>query len=128
MDRAELLRLASVALPGALGVIVATLIVAIALEDGSRASTPAGPRTGDHWHAPYAIFVLGTRLPAIPEVVTPLGVHTHGDGIIHIHPHLPEAEGSGASLSNFFAAMGGQLTATEMRVPANQTPTATARS
>lgn len=116
MHRAELLRLAGVALPGSLAVLIASLIV-VALGKGSAGNGASGPQIGDHWHAPYAIFILDTRRPAIPEVITPEGVHTHGDGIIHIHPHLPEAEGSGVSLENFFAYIGGRLTATELRVP-----------
>jgi hypothetical protein len=114
LNRAEFRRLAIVTLAGVCAVLVATLFVVLAL--GSRGDDPPGPKVGDHWHAPYAIFVNGVRLPAIPEVITGKGIHTHGDGIIHIHSYLT-AEGSGASLAHFFSDMGGELTDTEMRVP-----------
>jgi hypothetical protein len=123
MDRAALRRLAIVVVPGAFAVLVAALIVAVLLDEGSTGDRdPAGPRIGDHWHAPYAILIDGARLPAIPEVITTEGLHTHGDGVIHIHPHLPGAEGSGASLADFFSAMGGELTDTELRLPGDSNP------
>lgn len=115
MNAAELRRLAFVVLPGAVAVALTASVVAFALD--AATSGDRKPFIGDHWHAPYAIFVDGTRLPAIPEVITPEGIHTHGDGIIHIHPHIAAGEGQGASLASFFAALGGELSDTEMRVP-----------
>ena len=59
----------------------------------------------------------GQLQPPIPETITNQGIHTHGDGIIHIHPHVPVGEGGGASLANFFGDQGGRLTETEFRIP-----------
>jgi len=118
MNRAALRRLAIVIVRGAFVVALAARVVALLLDEGSAGDrAPIGPRIGDHWHAPYAIFVDGVRLPAVPEVFTPEGLHTHGDGIIHIHPQLPAADGSDASLAKFFSSMGGELTDTELHLP-----------
>lgn len=80
-------------------------------------SAAGAPRVGDHWHAPYAIFVGDQQQPRIQEVVTQQGIHTHGDSVIHIHPHVPGAEGSGARLEYFFRDQGGKLSDDEMQIP-----------
>jgi len=44
-------------------------------------------------------------------------VHTHGDGIIHIHPFQPFEEGRGARLVKWFEYGGGVLTQDTVRMP-----------
>jgi hypothetical protein len=44
-------------------------------------------------------------------------VHTHGDGIIHIHPFEAFEEGRGSRLVKFFEYGGGLLTQNAMRMP-----------
>ena len=80
-------------------------------------SAKGAPRIGDHWHAPYSIYIGDELQPRIQEVVTQQGVHTHGDGVIHLHPHQPVAEGGGAGLKHFFGDQGGKLTDSEMQIP-----------
>jgi plastocyanin len=82
--------------------------------------TAAGkPRIGqDHWHATYSVFVCGQRQPNFPTWEA--GVHTHGDGVIHIHPFVPAEEGAGARLVRWFEYGGGKLTQTEMRMPGDR--------
>jgi len=113
-----------VALVLALAAVVALDVVSG--EDGDRsASEPlpssgpaiASPRIGDHWHAAYAIFIGDQRQPNIPTFTGPEEIHTHGDGIIHIHPVIPAGEGSGAAISKFFQYGGGTLSSDEMRIP-----------
>ncbi len=82
----------------------------------SRTATGA-PRIGkDHWHATYKYFVCGQVQPNFPTWEG-VGVHTHGDGIIHIHPFTPAEEGSGARLEKWFEYGGGKLTGDEVRAP-----------
>jgi len=81
-------------------------------------STAAGPINGDHWHAPYQIFICGERQRDIPEFEAAAGSPgTHGDGIMHQHPFAPSGEGQGSNLANFFKAGGGKLTESEMQIP-----------
>ena len=106
--------------------LLLALLVALALsvvarqfvDGGGGASTasPTPPRAGqDHWHATYQVFVCGERQP--PFAFWEGGVHTHDDGVIHIHPLIPSEEGEGARLVKWFEYGGGELTQSEMRMP-----------
>jgi len=80
------------------------------------ATTARGPFIGrDHWHALYAVFICGQRQPNFPTWEA--GVHTHADGVIHIHPFIPSEEEEGARLTKWFEYGGGLLTLSEMRMP-----------
>mgnify|MGYP004212087781 CR=1 FL=1 len=66
------------------------------------------PNVGDHWHAEYAITLCGETEPPFPA--SPGGVHTHGDGLFHIHPtHAGEA-GLNANLARLIASTGSRIT------------------
>jgi cyclophilin family peptidyl-prolyl cis-trans isomerase len=69
---------------------------------------PPGPQ--DHWHVPYLFELCGQQIPAIQNDADPSGIHTHADGVIHIHPFTIEASGEGATLGAFLGAMGLSLT------------------
>jgi hypothetical protein len=98
--------------------LAGTVFVVQLTGDDELAETASGPRIGDHWHAAYAVFICDERQPAFPLWVG--GVHTHADGIIHIHPLQPFEEGEGASLGRWFEYGGGLLTQTEMRIPGSR--------
>ncbi len=84
-------------------------------------SAAAGPRVGDHWHATYEISVCGEPQPNVRQ--WPGGVHTHGDGVVHLHPQSASEEGAGARLVQWFAyggdalGTGGKLTKDELQIP-----------
>ncbi len=53
----------------------------------------------DHWHAAFGIYVCDTFLPDLPDVgPDALGIHTHQDGLVHIHPFVDSAAGENATL------------------------------
>lgn len=83
---------------GALGTAIFVALILLAGGSGQR------PRAGDHWHARYVVIVCGLPRPHFP--VTPGGVHTHGDGVIHIHPQTRREGGKAAHLARFFASAG----------------------
>ncbi|MFN8016818.1 MAG: hypothetical protein U0P45_01710 [Acidimicrobiales bacterium] len=57
----------------------------------------------DHWHAAFAIEVCGKELAALQDGPTDvMGIHTHGDGLIHIHPFTRTASGERANLGKFW--------------------------
>ncbi|MCE2462427.1 MAG: hypothetical protein J4F46_00705 [Dehalococcoidia bacterium] len=58
-----------------------------------------GAQIGDHWHASIYVEICGTALYFPPS---PGGVHSHGDGFIHIHPEDVNETGSQANLGRFF--------------------------
>ena len=82
----------------------------------TRSATGA-PRSGeDHWHATYTYYVCGEKQPNAPTWEG-VGVHTHGDGVVHIHPFSPPEEGQGARLTKWFDYGGGKLDGDEIRLP-----------
>lgn len=82
--------------------LLLTVLVAVLVPAGSGAT--AGPTIGDHWHAAYRIVLCGEEQPPLP--VSPGNVHTHGDGLIHVHPQTAAETGANANLERFFAASG----------------------
>jgi hypothetical protein len=112
MNRAELRRFIVVVLPFSVLVALAAS-AAVTIVSGTG---PAGePRINDHWHASYQVYICGERQPNFS--LWESGVHTHGDGIIHIHPFQTFEEGPGSRLVKFFEYGGGELTQTEMQLP-----------
>src|SRR5690606_29191793 len=55
----------------------------------------------DHWHAAYGVYVCDEFRPALSEFDNQEGIHTHGDGVIHIHPFSQNGAGSNANLGVF---------------------------
>lgn len=99
--------------------LVALAVVVFARQFMDGSITPAAPIAGrDHWHAAYKVYICGQRQPNFPFWEG--GVHTHDDGVIHIHPLLPFEEGAGARLVKWFEYGGGKLTQSEMRMPGSR--------
>lgn len=70
------------------------------------------PTFGDHWHAPYGIYdcrIDDFQAPIQDPQTANAGIHTHSDGVVHIHPFSSTATGSGATLGTFFEATEAQL-------------------
>ncbi|HEY5638954.1 MAG TPA: hypothetical protein VIW01_02795 [Dehalococcoidia bacterium] len=110
------------------GLVLAFVAVGVAaLLEGSKATAPGGsplpagepsvaPRISeDHWHAVYEYIVCGELQPLAPTWTG--GIHTHDDGIIHIHPFQESEEGAGARLVKWFEYGGGLLDDDEVRLP-----------
>ena len=103
--------------PLALAVVV---VLGVALVGFARASReqPAAPRVGnDHWHSAYGIYDCDRFLPAFTSAADPDGIHSHQDGVVHIHPWNSSAAGDRADLDVFFEAMGARITDDEISGP-----------
>lgn len=85
------------------------------LAAGSNLTPPIANR--DHWHAAYAVVLCGEIASPITDERDPKGIHTHGDGLIHIHPFLRSAAGDNATLGVFADAVRMTLTDSEIRLP-----------
>ena len=100
------------------------VILAFGLMLALLSRQPRGPGVGAHWHAAYTIELCGKAVPPLPP--SPGDVHTHGDGIIHIHPGSAASSGRRATLGAFFRSTQARLTGTMITVPgqtyANGTP------
>jgi hypothetical protein len=144
--------------PIAIGaVIVLGLLLVLFARD--RRNATAFPRTGDHVHSAYDVFVCvqdaeappasttTSTVPGAPEESTTtteptsttvaaagdvpskflapftdasedvLGIHTHGDGVIHIHPFADSAAGKKATLGVFLDQVGVSMTNDTLTLP-----------
>ncbi len=77
------------------------------LDEFGPEGDPAGepPAVGiDHWHSGYEVRVCGERQLPYPDdsASDVTGIHSHGDGLIHIHPFQHDVAGGGALLGVFF--------------------------
>ena len=70
--------------------------------DNSRPLAASAGRAGDHWHAAIGFYLCGQFAPDLPEGTDPLGIHGHGDNVVHIHPFGSSAAGKRARLEVFF--------------------------
>ena len=76
------------------------------------------PTVADHWHAAYGIYICDEFLPPLANNGRdPDGIHSHGDGLIHVHPFSRKATGDRAVLGVFEAAIGITLDSREIRLP-----------
>lgn len=107
-------------------VITALVVLGIFLIVVSRGENSANagerPRLGDHWHEAHGINVCGQYQPNLPEAVNG-GIHTHGDGLIHVEATNSAETGKNANLGKFASNFGSgfRLTDTELRLPGGTT-------
>jgi hypothetical protein len=108
------------------GVLTLTVVLGTSLIFYSRAQNQTttdslAPKRGDHWHAAYAFYVCGKFLPPITDQTDPIGVHTHGDGIVHVHPTSIASSGKNATFARFMEAVKGKVSSSEIKVPGQKT-------
>ena len=75
----------------------------------------------DHWHSAVGFYLCDEFAPDIQDDRDPKGIHTHADGIIHVHPTLPSAAGENAVLSEFTDAVRMTLDDKRIRLPGGKT-------
>ncbi|MCP3855283.1 MAG: hypothetical protein GY745_23605 [Actinomycetia bacterium] len=104
------------------GVVVLGLgLVLIARSGRDSFDLAAPPRINqDHWHVAYGVYDCVAEsdsddgfLPIYTDQRDPGGIHSHGDGIIHIHPRSTAAAGPNADLGVFLDAVGATLSEDE---------------
>lgn len=87
--------------------------------DTSAPLAQSGGREGDHWHSALGFNICGTFAANFPDPqVDPLGIHTHGDGVVHTHPFTSRASGKNARLGLFFDTINGlEVSSDEIDLP-----------
>ncbi len=85
-------------------VLLGTALVVFSRSDRleSLSGKEAPVKNKDHWHAAYGFYICDSFLPPLVDVPGKAdtdGIHTHGDGVMHIHPFTSKASGKGAQLS-----------------------------
>jgi hypothetical protein len=74
-------------------------------DDGSSART--GAAVGQHWHAAFGLQICGKLADPLRDAAPDQsGLHSHGEGLIHIHPFAPQFAGPNASLATFLNTEG----------------------
>jgi hypothetical protein len=78
------------------------------------------PRLGgvDHWHAAYGIYTCDKfEAPMSDKQGDKVGIHTHDDGIVHIHPSSSLAAGDRAQIGRFFDEVGVDVSGGKLTLP-----------
>ncbi|MGI9622113.1 MAG: hypothetical protein ACR2PK_04685 [Acidimicrobiales bacterium] len=106
----------------ALVVVVLVLGLAVVVFARATRDAQAEPTLQDHWHNAYGVWDCqsGEFLPPFQSERDPDGIHSHQDGIIHIHPFTASVTGKEAQLHVFLTNMGATLTDTELTLPGSE--------
>lgn len=71
----------------------------------------------DHWHAVYGVYNCnstvegdGKYLPAFQSNQDDTGIHSHGDGVMHIHPFFELSSGDNAQMRHWLSEMNVDIT------------------
>ena len=102
--------------------IVGTLLVFWGRDQRASAQRLEPRLNADHWHAAMGLYLCDTFAPPPRDVAgDKLGIHTHDDGIAHIHPFSSAAAGENATVGKFYDNVGikiegGKLTTPEGKV------------
>ncbi len=109
----------SIFFPLFLSVVTVLGVFLIGFSRAQRQPDTSRPRIGtDHWHSAIAYDICGTFQPNTPDNgEDPLGIHTHGDGVIHTHPFSSQAAGNNATLSVYLETLDIRLADNELRLP-----------
>ena len=99
-------------------VVVLIILIGIAVVAIARTQRDAEARPGlsDHWHSAYTVWdctdgggahqpVFEGRANSQGYPYDPEGIHSHSDGLIHIHPFTANATGQHATMAKFFESM-----------------------
>ena len=89
--------------------------------DNTRPLPAADGRPGDHWHAAIGFYICGSFVPNLPEGDDPLGIHGHGDNVVHIHPFGASSSGKRATLGVYFDTVGAEISDDRIELPGQDT-------
>ena len=104
-------------------VILGSALVAFAATNRETAARPR--QNEDHWHSPYAVWDCVNGGTADDPIFEPPfqssrdeeGIHSHQDGVIHIHPFFDRTAGRNAQVRAFMREMGGTITEDAIEMP-----------
>lgn len=88
-------------------VVVGSLLVVYGRSQRANAQDIQPRLALDHWHAAYGLYICGTFQPVPTDRNgDEVGIHTHDDNVIHIHPSSSAAAGDRATIGLFFDEVG----------------------
>lgn len=99
-------------------IVIVGIAVVVVARSGYNSASAEAPLTTDHWHAAYGFYVCDSFQPPLTDAVTDrTGIHTHGDGIIHIHPFTASYAGKNATMSAWGQTVDVQFTSNSWTLP-----------
>jgi hypothetical protein len=106
-----------------MGVVVVAAGVAGFRAAGKEAvASSARPRVNlDHWHTAYGVFVCDDWVRPVASMSDPFGIHSHRDGVIHVHPFTLRGAGSRATLGAWAGVIGADVSSTRLHWPTGGT-------
>jgi hypothetical protein len=102
-------------------ILVAIVLVgvgAIAASKNEREDIDeTGPGIGDHWHAVLGINICGEWVPDVAPYESAKGIHSHGDGFIHMHPTGTAGAHKNATVGLFLEQADYKVTDSSVKIP-----------
>ena len=100
-----------------IGVIAALGVVGIMASRGDdSAGAQTGPDIGDHHHAALGINICGQWKPNTPQYESAKGIHSHGDGFIHMHPYSRAGANDNATVGLFLEQANEEITSDSIKL------------
>jgi hypothetical protein len=108
--------------PAAVVALVALGVTLVVISRDTGEASAESPTFGDHWHAAYGVYTCdGFADPLTDQNGDANGIHTHEDGLIHIHPTSTQATGDKATLGVFAEEVGLGIEDDRLEVPGGKT-------
>ena len=109
-------------------VLVIGLLLIAYSRHAVRNTVQTPPTTAEHWHEAYGFYICNAFKPNITnanetagsadyDLFRQTGIHTHGDGVIHVHPYSSAGTGKNAKLGTWFKQVGVKITDTSLQLP-----------
>lgn len=93
--------------PAAVVALVALGISLVWVSRGTDEASAEAPTFGDHWHAAFGVYTCDEFTEQVSDRNGDAnGIHTHPDGLIHIHPTSSSATGDKATIGVFTDEVG----------------------
>jgi hypothetical protein len=99
-----------------MGLLVLLGVGGIIASRGGDGGDLAGPAPGEHWHAPLGINICGQWKPNFETSMAASGIHSHGDGQMHLEPRSRAEAYTNATVGLLLASAGGELTPRSIRL------------
>lgn len=99
-------------------IVLGLALIVVARQGFSESQASAeSPTPQDHWHAAYGVYVCDAFQPPFADLQDQTGIHTHDDGIIHIHPFSAAHAGKKATFGKWGQAIGVEFAGDSITLP-----------
>jgi len=95
-------------------VVLGTVIIVQSRNQRAGVALPGPKPNQDHWHAALGVNFCGKWQPPVPLFEGNGGIHSHGDGLMHIHPFDNAHAHSNANIGTFFVGAHDKVSSTSI--------------